>query len=62
MMESRRGPGTLRNELAAVLARGYLRLTQKPRNDAVSGPEKRLDLRAGESPDVVHESPQRRPS
>ena len=39
-------------ELAEILARGFLRLTQNPRDRAVSGreiPEKDLDVRAVES-------------
>ena len=46
-------------DLAALLARGYLRLTEKRHRSATSqaNPErdKHLDLRAGESPDRVQE-------
>ncbi len=43
-------------ELASALAKGYLRLTQKVRNSAVSvlrEPQKELDLPARESPHHV---------
>lgn len=42
-------------DLAVLLARAYLRLTQQSRNDAVSAgerPQKRLDVSATESPHV----------
>ena len=44
------------SELAAILARGLLRLTQKPPNGAVSQaiePQKPLDVSATESPHVT---------
>ena len=47
-------------DLAEVLARGYLRLTEKRQHcatsAAISGQDKHLDLRAQESPDRVRES------
>ena len=49
-----------RVEIAEILGRGYLRLTQKPRNCAESPPQKRLDLVPKESVTVVEESPQQR--
>ena len=42
----------LLTELAAVLARGYLRLTQIAPDSAISG-DKELDLPAKESPPVI---------
>ena len=51
------------DELSALLARAYLRLTQEGPNDAISRPrepQKPLDVSATESPHVVEESAQRR--
>ena len=50
--------------LAALLARGYLRLTQTVQNSAVSGArkgQKPLDVSAPESGDVDDQTPDRRP-
>ena len=51
-------------EIAEVFAMGLLRLTQKPRNDAVSEPREpqiRLDSRAEESPPVLEKTTHGRP-
>ena len=45
--------------VAAVLARGYLRLTQKPHNCAEFSAEKALDLSPQESVHVTDQSPRR---
>jgi len=52
------------SELAALLARGYLRLTAKARITAISeprNPQKEVDLRADQSVHGVEESRPRRP-
>jgi len=52
------GKATPFAEIAALLARGYLRLTQKRPNGAISGgenPHKSLDVSRQESPHVVEE-------
>ncbi len=49
-------PLALFTDLAALLARGYLRASEKAEHCAVSGrrePQKELDLRAEESPPVI---------
>ena len=47
-------PSALLTELAAVLARGYLRLT-KIAPDSATSSHKELDLRAKESPHLDHD-------
>ena len=57
-------PSPLSKELAAVLAKGYLRLTQTAQNLGISRPKephKELALYAKESPPVVEDCQHRRP-
>ena len=54
-------PSAVLTELAAVLAQGYRRLTEKAPISATITTEKRLDLPAKESVTVVQESPRWRP-
>ena len=58
-------PSPLLTELASLLARGYMRLTQKSRDVAVFPPripQKELDVLAEESPHEVEKPRPRRAS
>ena len=52
-------PSAQLTDFAAVLAQGYLRLTQKSRKRAESSPEKALDLSGEQSVHVTDQSPRR---